>query len=212
MRPPDRNEAWLWSTNASVSPFSSADAARPASDSARSGTMACASPPAVAVSSRTASRYESVATTTTPSRFTSRRTPVSVGRASSRDAARPTCETASANDRDATWTRIPEGSCHAGKSSAGRSRKVPSNEAHLIRAWVPSASNSTGASGRLFTMSPNRRAGTSDTPASEICTSSMARRAETSRSVVVRTRAPASSAWISTPVSAGIPGLVETPR
>src|SRR5207237_1059126 len=83
-----------------------APAARPASASARSGTIACASPPAVAESSRTASRYESVATSVMPSRFTSASTPVSVGRASSFDAALPTWPTATANEGASTVTRI----------------------------------------------------------------------------------------------------------
>ncbi len=68
-------------------PFSSVAAARPASLSARSGTIALPSPSAVATSSRTASRYESVATSMQPSRLTSTSTPVSTGRASSRLAA-----------------------------------------------------------------------------------------------------------------------------
>ena len=107
-------------------PFSSADAARPASASARSGTIAFASPSAVATSSRTASRYESVATSMHPSRLISTSTPVSTGRASSRLAARPTCDTASANAPASACTFVPPGSCSPGKSSAGSRRSEPS--------------------------------------------------------------------------------------
>ncbi len=126
MTRPIRNATWLWSTNSSASALSSAPAARPASASARSGTSALASPSAVASISRMASRYESVATRVRPSRFTSSRTPVRIGRASSRDAARTTCWIPSERAAPATVTRIPVGSCRIGKSSAGRHRTVPS--------------------------------------------------------------------------------------
>ena len=73
----------------------------PPRDPPRSARAPARSPsprrPAVATSSRTARRYESVATSITPSRLTSSSTPVSTGRASSRLAARPTWDTASAN-------------------------------------------------------------------------------------------------------------------
>ena len=88
--------------------------------------MALASPAAVATRSRTARRYESVATIVTPSRLTSSRMPVSTGLASSRDAARATCPTASAKRGVSATIRVPEGGCNAGKSSAGSSRSEPS--------------------------------------------------------------------------------------
>ncbi len=94
--------------------------------SARSGTIALPSPSAVATRSRTASRYESVAAITTPSRLTSTRTPVSTGRASSREAARATWFTASANAVASAVIEMPPGSCSPGKSSAGSRRSVPS--------------------------------------------------------------------------------------
>ena len=127
-----RNATCDSSTKISSVAFSSAAAARPASVSARSGTIALPSPSAVATSSRTASRYESVATMTTPSRLTSTSTPVSTGRASSREAPRATWCTASANAPASAVIFVPLGSCSPGKSSAGSSRNVPSYAAQRI--------------------------------------------------------------------------------
>ena len=136
---------------------------------------------------------------------------MSTGRASSRLAARATCDTASANRPASTSIRTPLGSCSAGKSSAGSRRSDPSYAAQRSRAWLWSVSNSTGASDSDFTVSPTSRAGTSATPGSLTCTS-IDSRAETSRSVVMSVSRPSSVASMRTPVSAGIPGREETPR
>src|SRR5919204_41749 len=70
---------------------------------------------------------------------------------------------------------------------------------------------STGASESERTVSARSLAGTSAIPASCTCTS-IASRADTSRSVLCIVRLPPSVASSSTPVSAGIPGRAETPR
>ena len=106
---------------------------------------------------------------------------------------------------------MPLGSWSPGKSSDGSSRSVPSYAAQRMCAWERSVSTSTGASESDFTVSPSRRAGTSATPAS-VTWASVESRAETSRSVVVSVMRPSSVASTSTPVSAGMPGLDETPR
>ena len=129
---PTRKATWDSSTKISSDAFSSVAAARPASLSARSGTIALPSPSAVATRSRTARRYESVATITTPSRLTSISTPVSTGRASSRDAPRATWCTASANAPASAVIRVPPGSWSPGKSSAGNNRSVPSYAAQRM--------------------------------------------------------------------------------
>ena len=136
---------------------------------------------------------------------------MSTGRASSRDAPRPTCPIASANAPASAVTVVPLGSCNPGKSSAGSSRSVPSYAAQRIVAWLWSVSNSTGAFDRLFTVSPSSRAGTSAIPDSVTCTE-IDSRADTSRSVVMSVSSPPSAASINTPVSAGIPGRDDTPR
>ena len=69
---------------------------------------------------------------TTPSRLTSISTPVSTGRASSREAPRAAWLTASANAPASAVIFVPVGSCRPGKSSAGSSRSVPSYAAQRI--------------------------------------------------------------------------------
>jgi crotonobetainyl-CoA:carnitine CoA-transferase CaiB-like acyl-CoA transferase len=69
--------------------------------------------------------------------------------------------------RASTTTRVPLGDISEGKSSAGSSRSAPSYAAHRIRACDWSLSNSTGASDKLFTVSPRSLAGTSATPSSD---------------------------------------------
>ncbi len=133
-----------------------------------------------------------------------------MGRASSREAARPTCETATAKAATSTVRGLPSGSRTAGKSSAARHRRVPSKLRHVTLACVPSDSKSTASAGRDFTISATSRAGTSAVPASDSSTGTRIS-VVTSRSVVTRV-SPSSPAVISTPVRAGIPGLVDTPR
>ncbi|GBC87749.1 hypothetical protein HRbin12_01767 [bacterium HR12] len=211
VRPSIRKDTWLSSSTIPTSPPSSAPAARAASESARSGTIARASTGALATTSRTARRYESVATSVTPSRLTSSRTPVKTGRASSREAAFATCPTASANTAAGSVMGVPAGAWTSGKSSAGSRRRDASYAAQRIWACPPSASNSTGASDRFFTVSPRRRAGTSAVPPAVTSTSTVSL-AETSRSVVVSVSPSPTRASSSTPVSAGMPGREETPR
>ena len=79
-----------------------------------------------------------------------------------------------------------------------------------MRACPPSASITTGAWSKLFTISARSRAGIRVTPSSCTCTGRRSR-ADTSRSVVASTSSPP-EAFINTPVSAGMPGREETAR
>ena len=188
--------------NASTSAFWSA-AARPASVSARSGTIAFASPSAVATRSRTASRYESVATRTTPSRLISR-DPGQDGPRLVPDAARATCPTASENAAGSTEITVPDGSWTPGKSSAGGAAALRrKRRSGCAPGTGPSRSPRAPSEGD-FTVSASNRAGTSAVPASWTCTPIVSR-AETSRSVVVRVSVPSSAASSNTPVRAGSP-------
>jgi hypothetical protein len=87
---------------------------------------------------------------------------------------------------------------------------VPSKLRHTTFAWEPSASISTESGASDFTMSAISRAGIRAVPSSRMSTGTRTS-VVTSRSVVVRASSPP-VVVMSTPVSAGMPGRVETPR
>ena len=98
---------------------------RASSRSARAGTLASTGF-ATACSSvvcLTLSRYESVATIVSVSPSACTRTPVRIGRTSSRDAARATRSIVAASGAPGKRTVSPSTSGSRGKSSAGRVRR-----------------------------------------------------------------------------------------
>jgi hypothetical protein len=147
----------------SVSPVVST---RASSWRARDGTRTCCPSASTVVPgrSRIARRYESVATSRRPVASAARSTPVRIGRASSLDAARTTCDSAVASSALAKVTGSPPGSAIRGNSSAGSTRRLNSERPAEMRASSASTSTSTLPAGRARTMSDANRPGRTTTP------------------------------------------------
>ena len=116
--------------------------------------------------SRTASRYESVATSRSPPAVAVSSTPVRIGRASSRDAAGTTWRSASANGAAASTVharrRLTSGS--RGKSSAGSVRSVVARTGRPRSAASSSPTSTVTAPARARGRCRNSRAGSTALP------------------------------------------------
>src|SRR4051812_3281476 len=157
--------------DASRSPRRSSTASAPvstraSSDSAREGTSTCWPSESTAAPgrSRTASRYESVATSRKPPSSDASSTPVRIGRASSELAAGTTCFNAAASSLAEIVSGSPAGSGNLGYSSAGRIRIVNSARPEVIRASSSSMSTTTAPAGKARTISAASRPGSTTKP------------------------------------------------
>ena len=140
-----------------------------ASASVRAGTSAAARSPSDAGcqgSSRTASRYRSVAAMVSVVPSKSRQTPVSMGSVSSLLAAGTTWAMAAASTPPSAAPAAAGGSGSAGNSSAGSATSVNSAPPQLRLTESASEVNSAGWGGRLRVISASRRPGTSAVPGS----------------------------------------------
>ena len=125
-------------------------------------------------SSRTASRYRSVATRVSVSPWISILMPVSAGRVSSRPAAVATWPIAVAS---ASLPTVPASggiSGSVGYSSSGSRTRVKVAVPHLRVARVPSVTSSTGRAGSDLTISASRRPETRIAPSSSVITGTVA--------------------------------------
>ena len=118
--------------------------------------------------SRTARRYESVATNRRPPADAASNTPVRIGRASSRDAAGTTWRSASVSAPAATFTPAPPGSVNRGKSAADNVRNDVRNRPASTRASSSVNSTDTVPGSSLCTISENNRAGTTALPSPSV--------------------------------------------
>ena len=150
--------------------------------------------------SRTARRYESVATRRRPSPDAVRSTPVRIGRASSFDAAGTTWRSASARPAASTRTPTSGTSGSRGKSATANVRNVVENRPHSTNASSPVNSTVTVSPSSRWRMSANRRACTtalpSPSPWAGACTRIVSSRSEPTNSTpasVSVTRRPEST-------------------
>ena len=125
-------------------------------------------------SSRTASRYLSVATRVSVSPAISILMPVSAGRVSSRPAAIATWPMAEAIASLPTDPASGGISGSVGYSSSGSRTRVKVALPHLSVARVPSVTRSTGLAGSDRTISASRRPETSTAPSSSVITGTVA--------------------------------------
>ena len=114
--------------------------------------------------SRTANRYESVATRRSPSPSAAINTPVRIGRLSSTLAADTTCRSASANAAASSSTVCSAGSGNCGNSWAGIVRTENCDRPELMRASSSVSSTSTAFGSSARTMSVTNFAGRTPTP------------------------------------------------
>ncbi len=134
-----RSEAKAASRSPTATLSLPAETVRAISLRARTGTRPARSD-STAGTSRTAKRYESVATIRSRPLSDSKKTPVSTGRASSVEAATLTCPIASTNAAPSTPTApLSEGSVSLGKSAVANSRKRNTGPPPLISISPPSA-------------------------------------------------------------------------
>jgi hypothetical protein len=129
----------------------------------------------VSVRSRSARRYESVATNLVPEPSAATSTPVRSGRASSFDAARTTCRRASDNAAAGSVTWSGRGSGRTGKSSTAKVRTTNFERAAEISTSSSPPSNVTAPGSSDRTMSTARRAGVTNAPSSRPITSTSTR-------------------------------------
>ena len=139
--------------------------------------------------SRTARRYESVATKRIPVPVAVTRTPVRIGRASSRDAAGITWRSAAESGSASTVTAVPSGSPTRGNSSAGRSRTPARAGPATMRASSPSTSKVTAPAFSRVASPSKSFAGTTAWPASSTCAGIV------TRMVRSRSEPTSSTAW-----------------
>ena len=125
-------------------------------------------------SSRTASRYRSVATRVSVSPWISILMPVSAGRVSSRPAAVATWPIAVASASLPTEPASGGISGSVGYSSSGSRTRVKVALPHLRVARVPSVISSTGRAGSDLTISASRRPETRTVPSSSVITGTVA--------------------------------------
>ncbi len=142
--------------------------------------------------SRTASRYESVATSRSPPPSAVNITPVRIGRDSSLDAAGTTWRSPSANCPVSSVTLSPPGSASCGYSSTGIRCSENSERPPTMRPSVPSVDSSTapGSSSRMISRA--RRAGRTALPSSSPATLTVAEIVRSRSLPVISSRSPSS--------------------